>query len=95
MNRVVRLPENEYQHIGRELFKDAENILNHNYEKVYGPTAGTYNFHIVGSHLDEIREHGTLTTYSAYPFEGMYAEMRQCFTPGTRKLTILVNLNFI
>ena len=86
LNRAVRLPDDEYAKVEEEMITDAVNILNTHYEKAYGATACSYNFHIVGSHLPEIREQGgPMTEYSAYPFEGLYAEMRACFSPGTRK----------
>lgn len=85
LNRAVRMPDNEYENLDPEMFDDAENILNEHYEKAYGTTAGSYNYHIVGSHLKELRFHGPLTNYTAYPFEGMYAELRKCYIPGTRK----------
>lgn len=85
MNRAVRMPDEEYKNIEEDMFVDAENILNEHYEKAFGQTAGSYNYHISSSHLRELRRHGPLTEYTAYPFEGMYAEMRKCYAPGTRK----------
>ena len=79
------MPDEEYHSIDPQMFEDAVNILNEHYEKAYGMTAGSYNYHIVGSHLKELREHGPLTEYTAYPFEGMYSELRHCYTPGSRK----------
>lgn len=86
LNRAVRMPDEEYENIPLDMFNDAVNILNDNYENAYGATAGSYNYHIVASHLRELREHGPLTRYSAYPFEGMYAQMRKCYVEGTRKI---------
>lgn len=86
LNRAVRMPDEEYNNIPEDMFLDAVNILNEHYEEAYGPTAGSYTFHIVGSHLREIREHGPMTKYSAYPFESMYGDMRRCFVEGTRKI---------
>ena len=76
LNRAVRQPENEYQLVQEEMFTDATNILNENYEKAFGATACSQNFHLVGSHLREIWEEcGPMMNYSAYPFEGLYAEI--------------------
>lgn len=88
LNRAVRLPDDEYALIPAEMFDEAVNILNEHYEEAFGSTAGSYNYHIVTSHLRELREfaEGPLTNYSAYPFEGMYADMRNTFIEGTRKL---------
>ena len=80
----MRLPEAEYQAIPTEMIEEAESILNDHYPKAYGDTAGSYNFHIVGSHLREIRQQGPMTEYTAYPFEGLYSELRRSFVPGTR-----------
>lgn len=83
----MRNPNEEHAIIPPEMITDATNILNEEYERAYGKTAFSYNIHIVGSHLPEIREAigGPLTEYSAYPFEGLYAEVRSCFSPGTRR----------
>ena len=85
LNRAMRLPEDEYQGIDQEMIDTAFNILEEHHEKAFGQTANTYNFHIISAHLKEIRAHGPLTTYTAYPFEGSYAELRRSFIPGTRK----------
>ena len=53
------------------------------YEKLFGCQNCTYNTHIVGCHLKDIRVHGPLTFKSAFSFESFYGEMRHCFTPGT------------
>ena len=78
------MPEDEYECVPEAMVDDAVDLLNEHYEEAYGQTAGTYNCHIVCSHLKELREAGPLTSYNAYPFEGMYAEMRRAFRPGTR-----------
>ena len=85
LSRAMRLPDKEYTRIPLEMLEEAESILNNHYPKAYGDTAGSYNFHIVGSHLREIRKQGPLTEYNAYPFEGVYSELRRSFVPGTRK----------
>ena len=53
------------------------------YEKLFGPGNCTYNTHIVGSHMSDMRHHGPLTFSSAFGFENFYGEMRHSFTPGT------------
>ena len=83
LSRAMRLPDAEYAAIPQEMIVEAESILNHHYPRAYGDTAGTYNFHIVASHLQEIRKQGPLTEFNAYPFEGLYAELRRSFVPGT------------
>ena len=86
LNRAMRLPEEEYEFVEESVIDDVTNILNDNYEKAYGQTAGSYNYHMVSAHLKEIRAQGPLTQYSAYPFEGSYSELRRSFSAGTRKL---------
>ena len=85
LSKAMRLPDEEYVNIPEVMVEEAESILNAHYPRAYGDTAGSYNFHIVGSHLREIRAHGPLTEYNAYPFEGLYAELRRSFVPGTSK----------
>ena len=80
-------PPGEYQRLGKPMIDEAMNILSDHYEKAYGRTAGSYNYHVVSAHLREIRAHGPLTQYSAYPFEGSYSELRRSFAAGTRKST--------
>ena len=85
LNCAMRLPDQEYHCVPVGQIDDAIGILNESYEKAFGVTAQTYNFHIVASHLKELREQGPLTRYTAYPFEGSYAELRRSFQVGTRK----------
>lgn len=54
------------------------------YEQLFGPRNCTYNTHIVGSHLIEMRVHGPFTETSAFGFESFYGELRNSFTPGTQ-----------
>ena len=43
----------------------------------------SYSIHVVCSHLLTIRGNQPLTFNSAFKFESFYAEMRNCFQPGT------------
>ena len=88
LSRAMRLPDEEYNAIDRDIIADASNIFNEHYAAAFGPTAGSYNFHLFGSHLEEIREFlgGPFTASNAYPFEAQYAEMRRSYTSGTRKV---------
>lgn len=54
------------------------------YEKLFGQFNCTYNTHVVGSHLLEMRARGPLTCTSAFEFESFYGEIRNSFTPGTQ-----------
>ena len=70
------------------MVEKAEQILSSHYELAFGPTANSYNYHIVSSHLREIRQEGLFTDYSAYAFEGSYGDLRRSYIPGTRKSNI-------
>jgi len=85
LNRCMRLPEEEYQHVAEDMIDEALNILSDSYEKAYGLTACTYNYHLVTAHFKHLRAHGPLTTHTAYPYESSYAEVRRSFVAGTRK----------
>ena len=85
LSRAVRLPDVKYRRIPEAMLEKAESILNNHYPKAYGDTAGSYNFHIVASHLREIRKQGPMTEFNAYPVEGLYSELRRSFVPGTSK----------
>ena len=65
LSRAMRLPDVEYQAIPEEMIQEGESILNEHYPRAYGDTAGSYNFHIVSSHLQEIRRQGPMTDYNA------------------------------
>lgn len=84
LSRVMRQPNVEYAIVPEDMIDAAIDILNEHYEAAFGPTAGSYNAHIVSSHLKQMRESGPFTSNNAYPFEGMYSEMRRSFAPGTR-----------
>ena len=53
------------------------------YQQLFGQTNCSYNTHIVGSHMLEMRFHGPLTFTSAFSFESFYGELRNSFVPGT------------
>lgn len=50
---------------------------------MYGIQNCTYNTHVIGGHVIDIRTHGPLTFSSAFAFESFYGEERQSFVPGT------------
>ena len=85
LSRAMRLSQDEYDAIPPAVIRDASFILKESYYNSFGETGGTYNAHIVCSHLPTIREQGPFTKYNAYQFESSYGQMRQCFAPGTRK----------
>ena len=83
MIRACILPTDEFHCV------DLQNLLNscrqfyELYESLYGQLNCSYNTHIVGSHLIEMRAHGPLTFTSAFIFESFYGELRRSFVPGT------------
>ena len=97
LSRAMRLPTAEYEAIPDEIIERASIILSECHEKAFGPTAGTYNYHIVGSHLKFIREQiGPFTDMNAYIFESSYGDMRRSYMVGTRKpIYIYIYIYFI
>ena len=86
VSRAMRLPEAEYRVIPEEMINRASEILREAHEQAFGPTAGSYNYHIVSSHLQFIRQQiGPFTEHNAYVFESSYGDIRRSFMPGTRK----------
>lgn len=53
------------------------------YQDLFGVYNCSYNTHIMGSHIADMRFNGPLTTTSAFPFESFYGELRNSFVPGT------------
>ena len=83
MIRSCTIPEKEFKAVD---LKDIENACEQFYklyEKLFGETNCSYNTHIVGSHLLEMRHHGPLTFTSAFAFEAFYSEIRNSFVPGS------------
>ena len=85
LNRAMRLPDQEYRDIPFSMIKKAEAILSKEYELAFGPTANSYNYHNVSSHLLKIREEGLFTDYSAYAFGRSYGDLGRIYIPGTLK----------
>lgn len=83
MVRACVIPTEEYEQIENELITTCMSKFYSIYEQTFGIKNCTYNTHILGSHLPEMRFHGPLTLTSAFPFESFYGEVRQSFVPGT------------
>ena len=83
MIRMCVIPNIEYELIDQEVLSYCSEHFYELYEQLFGVKNCTYNTHIVGSHLKNMRIHGPLTFTSAFGFESFYGEMRQSFTPGT------------
>ena len=82
--RASVLPTKEFQVMLIDvidlLLKEFYNL----YEALFGISNCTYNTHMFGTHLIEIRAHGPVTLTSAFGFEAFYGEVRNSFTPGTQ-----------
>ena len=81
--RACVLPTKEYQQINDNLVKELSEKFYKLYEKLFSAKNCSYNTHVVGGHLPEIRALGPLTLTSAFGFEHFYGEMRQSFAPST------------
>ena len=83
MIKACVIPSEEFRQLPDGLVETCMKSFYSLYEKLFGARNCTYNTHVVGSHLIEIRFHGPLTQTSAFPFESFYGEMRNSFVPGT------------
>lgn len=84
MIRACIIPQKEYSKIDDNDIIESSYEFYVLYESLFGKKNCTYNTHIVGSHLLEMRYHGPLTFTSAFGFEAFYGELRHSFTPGTQ-----------
>ena len=84
MIRACVLPSNEYNVIDPSVILYCEKHFYTLYEQLFGAQNCSYNTHVVGSHIPNMRAHGPLTFTSAFAFESFYGELRNSFTPGTK-----------
>ena len=72
MIRACVLPINEYEHFElSDVIKECCTNFYRLYEKIMGLKNCTYNTHVVGAHLIDMRVHGPLTITSTFGFESM------------------------
>ena len=83
MIRACIVPTKEFQPIPLNVINRCAAAFYSLFQQLFGAINCSYNMHMVGSHLIEIRFHGPLTFTSAYPFESFYGELRNSFVPGT------------
>lgn len=83
MLRACVIPNNEFQNVNLSDIDYCGKHFYSLYEKTFGEMNCSYNTHIVGAHMIEMRAHGPLTLTSAFGFEHFYGEMRHCFVPST------------
>ena len=83
MIKACVVPTEEFQAIPLDMIEHCSVKFYSLYQALFGVKNCTYNTHIVGAHIIEIRFHGPLTLTSAFPFESFYGELRNSFVPGT------------
>ena len=83
MLRACVIPQAEFQQVDLADIDYCRRHFYNLYEQVYGQTNCTYNTHMVGAHMLDMRVHGPLTLTSAFGFESFYGELRNYFVPGT------------
>ena len=83
MMRSCVVPSEEFRYVSLDDVEQSCTKFYKLYEKLFGAGNCSFNTHVVGSHLPEIRAHGPLTETSAFPFESFYGEMKNCFVAGT------------
>ena len=83
MIRACVLPNNEFQCIDKNDVALCSAMFYELYESTFGPKQCTYSIHVVSSHLLQIRGNQPLTFKSAFKFESLYSEMKNCYQPGT------------
>ena len=77
------LPKEEFAPVPLEIIDFCCKAFYSIYQQLFGMQNCSYNTHIFGCHLPEMRYHGPLTFTSAYAFESFYGELRNSFVPGT------------
>lgn len=82
--RACVLPTKEFQCVNLNSLYAMSKQFYQMYDSHFGKINCTYNTHIVGSHIIEMRSHGPLTFTSAFVFENFYGELRRSFAPGTQ-----------
>ena len=83
MVKACVVPTEEFRNIPLDVISECARLFYSIYEALFGVLNCTYNTHVVGSHILQIRYHGPLTLTSAFPFESFYGELRQSFVLGT------------
>ena len=84
MIRSCVIPPKEFANIDLNDIDSASQQFYKLYQSLFGEINCTYNTHVVGCHLIEMRYHGPLTLTSAFSFESFYGEIRNSFVPGTQ-----------
>jgi hypothetical protein len=81
--RAYVLPDREYAALDQEhLIATAETLLTH-IEANYGMKVMSYNNHQI-RHFNLFRKRGNFAKRSAFPAEGMFAQVRRGFEPGKK-----------
>ena len=83
MIKACVIPSEEFRNVPLDVIEHCCKKFYSIYQSLFGERNCTYNTHVLGCHLLEMRYHGPLTMTSAYPFESFYGELRNSFVPGT------------
>lgn len=83
MIRSCVIPSEEFNLLSMNVINSSRDKFYSLYQTLFGARNCSYNTHVCGSHLLEMRPYGPLTLTSAFPFESFYGELRNCFVPGT------------
>jgi hypothetical protein len=65
------------------------------FQDVFGKTLISYNMHIFGEHMPDIRARRPLLEASAFPFESAYGQILKTFTVGTESIGKQSCLNMV
>ena len=77
------VPNEEFSSIPVDSIERSSEKFYSLYESLFGVYNSTYNTHVFGSHITDMRCDAPLTETSAFPFESFYGEIRNSFVPGT------------
>lgn len=83
VTRACCLPENEFFVIPNQYLVKVVRRFYGQFEKCFGIVNCTYNVHLFSHALHTRASSGPFPLVSAFPFEGMFSQMRNCFVPGT------------
>ena len=83
MMKSCVLPSEEFSQVPTDVVQYCSLSFYSLYQALFGVRNCTYNTHVLGSHILQMRCDAPLTFTSAFSFESFYGEMRQAFVPGT------------
>ena len=81
--RACILPSDESQILNENFISTLASNFYVTYEKLFGSSNCTYNTYMFSAHIMKMKGSGNLTDTSCFVFENFYAELRNCYVPGT------------